>query len=89
MAVVRVATAKGDVVILSDVVHHPLQLVDPAVTTKFCADPQMAKMTRERLLAECAQSGCIVAAYHFPSPIFTRLVRSGAGFRILPHESAR
>jgi glyoxylase-like metal-dependent hydrolase (beta-lactamase superfamily II) len=81
MAIVRVATGHGDVVILSDVVHHPLQLIDPAVSTNFCADPRMAAVTRRRLLADCAESGAIVAAYHFPSPVFSGLVKSGGGFQ--------
>lgn len=88
MAVVRLKTPQGDVVILADVIHHPLQLVDPALTTKFCADRGMARTTRQRLLAECAETGAIVAAYHFPSPVFSRLEKSGAGFRANPHKSA-
>jgi glyoxylase-like metal-dependent hydrolase (beta-lactamase superfamily II) len=86
MAIVRLETEQGDVVILADVIHHPLQLIDPALTTRFCADAPLARTTRRRLLDECAESGAVVAAYHFPSPVFTRLVKTGAGFRAIAHE---
>jgi hypothetical protein len=56
-------------------------LIDPAVSTKFCADPTMAATTRWRLLADCAEREAIVAAYHFPSPAFSLLVKSGEGFQ--------
>ena len=88
MAVVRLRTVQSDVIILADVVHHPLQLIDPDLNTKFCADPQVARTTRRQLLADCAESGSVIAAYHFASPVFARLVKSGGGFRATAHDCA-
>jgi glyoxylase-like metal-dependent hydrolase (beta-lactamase superfamily II) len=86
MATVRLTTPQVDVVMLADVVHHPLQLIDPDLTTKFCADPELARATRKAILAKCADGGSIVAAYHFPSPVFGGLRKLGRSFQFIPCE---
>jgi glyoxylase-like metal-dependent hydrolase (beta-lactamase superfamily II) len=86
MATVRLKTPQADVVILADVIHHPLQLIDPDLTTKFCADPKLARATRQAILTECANDNSIVAAYHFPSPVFGRLRKLGSSFQLIPIE---
>lgn len=84
MAVVRLATGEGDVLFLADVVHHPLQLSDPDMTSNFCMDPAQAVATRRRLLDDCAAKGTIVAPYHFPTPVFGRFQRAGTGYDYVP-----
>lgn len=84
MAVVRLATGEGDVLFLADVVHHPLQLSDPDMTSNFCMDPAQAVATRRRLLDDCAARGTIVAPYHFPTPVFGRFRRVEAGYDYVP-----
>jgi glyoxylase-like metal-dependent hydrolase (beta-lactamase superfamily II) len=84
MTTLRLSTREGDVVILSDVLHHPLQLGDPELGSNFCADPEAARATRLRVLGDCAARGDIVAPYHFPRPTFGRLRRNGQGFDFLP-----
>ena len=84
MAVVRLKLPQGGVLFLADVLHSPLQLAAPELTSNFCADPAQASATRHRLLAECAQSNAIVATYHFPPPVFGHVVTSGAGYRFEP-----
>ena len=40
-----------------DVVHHPVQLVRPALTLSFDSDPEQARDTRLRILARAADEG--------------------------------
>jgi glyoxylase-like metal-dependent hydrolase (beta-lactamase superfamily II) len=82
MGVVRLEAA--DILFLADVVHHPLQLSDPDMTSNFCMDPAMATATRRRILDECVARGTIVAPYHFPSPVFGRFRKTDAGFDYVP-----
>jgi glyoxylase-like metal-dependent hydrolase (beta-lactamase superfamily II) len=84
MAIVRLDAAGTDILFLADVVHHPLQLSDPDMTSNFCMDPGMATATRRRILDECVARGTIVAPYHFPSPVFGRFRKANAGFDYVP-----
>jgi len=84
MAVVRLDAGGTEVLFLADVVHHPLQLSDPDMTSNFCMDPAMAVATRRRLLDDCAARGTIVAPYHFPTPVFGRFTRAGTGYDYVP-----
>jgi hypothetical protein len=69
---------------LADVMHSPLQLATPDLTSNFCIDPALARATRHRLLDACARSEAIVATYHFPPPAFGRIGRSGSGYFFEP-----
>jgi glyoxylase-like metal-dependent hydrolase (beta-lactamase superfamily II) len=84
MAIVRLSTSNGDIVFLSDVMHSPLQFVRPDISSKICADREMAVATRHLLLNDCVQKRAIVAAYHFPAPIFGRVSHSGTGYGFEP-----
>ena len=80
MAVVRLEVDDRDMMFLADVLHSPLQLASPDLTSNFCADPVQARATRHRLLEACAESGSIVATYHFPPPAFGRIEKTGSGY---------
>ncbi len=84
MAVVRLDLGGRDMMFLADVLHSPLQLETPDLTSNFCADPAQARATRRDLLESCANSGMVVATYHFPPPAFGRIESSGAGYRFEP-----
>jgi glyoxylase-like metal-dependent hydrolase (beta-lactamase superfamily II) len=61
---------------LGDVVHCPVQLVDDEWAAMFDVDPVMAKATRNALAREIESAGTPVAAAHFPGLQFGRLVRA-------------
>lgn len=84
MAVLRLDLSGRDMMFLADVLHSPLQLATPDLTSNFCVDPAQARATRHRLLRDCAERGAIVATYHFPPPAFGRIERSEAGYRLVP-----
>jgi glyoxylase-like metal-dependent hydrolase (beta-lactamase superfamily II) len=84
MAVVRLVSDDRHLVFLADVLHSPIQLATPDLTSNFCVDPAQARATRRRLLDACAGTDTIVATYHFPPPVFGLIVKAGAGYRLEP-----
>ncbi len=84
MAVVRLATDGAELLIMADVLHSPIQLATPELTSNFCVDPAQALATRRRLLDACAGTDTIVATYHFPPPVFGHIVKAGAGYQLDP-----
>lgn len=84
MSVIRLATGEGEILFLADVLHSPIQLATPELTSNFCVDPAQARDTRRRLLDACAGTDTIVATYHFPPPVFGRIVKAGAGYKLDP-----
>lgn len=84
MCVLRLETGDEAVLFTADVLHHPLQFARPRLASNFCADPEMALTTRERLLSQNAGADTILAPYHFPSPAFGRVRRGTDGFAFVP-----
>ncbi len=65
-----------------DVMHSPLQLPDPALSSRFCSDAEQAGRTRRALCERYAETATTLFTGHFPAPSAARLVRAGNGFRI-------
>jgi glyoxylase-like metal-dependent hydrolase (beta-lactamase superfamily II) len=68
---------------LGDVVHCPVQLVDDEWGALFDVDPVLAARTRSALNRELEGSGALIAAAHFPGLQFGRLLPASGGRRWL------
>lgn len=69
-----VSAASGErALLLGDVVHCPLELVEEELETFGDVDPALARSTRDRVARELEGSGNLVAAAHFPGLRFGRL----------------
>lgn len=77
---VQVLGTETELWIVADAVHHPVQLLRPELSTRYCVDPRQATRTREQLLARLAGSGVPVLPSHFALPSVGRITRDGAGF---------
>lgn len=84
MSVVRLATGADEVLFVADVMHHPLQMADIDIVSNFCIRPDQARATRRRIMSEAAESGCVVAPYHFPVPVFGHVVQDESAFCYRP-----
>jgi glyoxylase-like metal-dependent hydrolase (beta-lactamase superfamily II) len=69
----------GSLAVLGDLVAHEAQVEDPDLVFVNDMDPELAAVTRRRVLAELADEGAIVAAGHFRGA--GRIERAGKGFR--------
>jgi glyoxylase-like metal-dependent hydrolase (beta-lactamase superfamily II) len=86
MGIVRWVAGAAELMFLADVLHSPIQLEMPDLTSNFCNNPALARDTRRRLLERCADTGALTATYHFPPPVFARVERKGGSFALHPIE---
>ena len=63
-----------------DILHSPVQLVNPDWSSRFCHDPVQAATVRHALAAAMADTPSLLLAGHFPSPVAGRVVRRGDGY---------
>lgn len=77
---VIVSSGTERAVIMGDILHCPVQLVEPEWSVLFDIDAAMARATREKLLDELEGTDTAVACGHFPEAAFGRIIR-GEGKR--------
>lgn len=77
---VRVGSGSDQVLIVGDVVHHPIQVENPDWRDGYDLDHPVASRTRRELLGQCAADGTVLAPSHFPTP-FGRVSTGDAGYR--------
>jgi len=77
----RAGNRHGQAVLSGDVIHHPLQFVDPSLHVVGEYDVAMATETRRRLIETHADTGALLLPAHFPAPTAGRIVSTGGGFR--------
>lgn len=66
--------------LVGDAIHHPVQLVQPDWSSCLCADPQQARETRRKVLAEAAERRAWVVPAHFMGVTGMRIRERGNGF---------
>ncbi|NYZ14527.1 MBL fold metallo-hydrolase [Azospirillum sp. RWY-5-1] len=64
----------------ADILHHPVQILNPGWNTAFCVLPDEAKATRARFLNEVSDAGALVMPCHFPPPHCGFIRRQGDAF---------
>ncbi len=70
-------------VITGDMVHHPLQLADPVLSSMFDADADRAVATRRSAFARWAVDDTLVIGTHFGWPTAGTIVPEGDGYRLV------
>ena len=74
--VMVISSGTDRAMLLGDVVHCPVQLVDDEWASLFDVDPALARKTRTALAKEIEGSDVPVAAAHFPGMQFGRLIKA-------------
>ena len=69
-------------VFIGDVMHTPVQLADPSLSSRFCSDAAQSAATRRALCERYAETATTLFTGHFPAPSAARIVRKGAGFSL-------
>lgn len=64
-----------------DIVHHPVQMVNPNMLMGFDEDSVLAREVRLRTLARAADEGLICFPAHFRDPSAGRVLRDGEVYR--------
>jgi glyoxylase-like metal-dependent hydrolase (beta-lactamase superfamily II) len=80
-----IATGGEQLLIWGDVVHVPeVQTARPEVCMAFDSDTGQAEATRRRVFDMVATDKLMVTGMHLHFPGFSRLVRDGSGYRLVP-----
>jgi glyoxylase-like metal-dependent hydrolase (beta-lactamase superfamily II) len=86
MVTLHLASGGESGVFSGDIVHHPLQIVHPALNTVFCIDPRQARARRAACLAGAADREALLMPAHFPLPGCGYIRRQGDGFAFAAEE---
>ncbi|OJF11191.1 hypothetical protein BG844_28225 [Couchioplanes caeruleus subsp. caeruleus] len=79
---VEVASQGRRALLAGDLIHHPLQLRHPDISTALCIDPVQAAANRRAVLDRYADTDTLLLPSHLPLGGFLR--RDGDGYRLAP-----
>lgn len=79
-ASIRLVSRGEQALFAGDVMHHPLQVYEPALNSCFCEFPEAALRSRAFVLEDAAESGATVFTTHFAQSSVGRLKRTGGRF---------
>ena len=81
-SVVSLTSGTDRALFVGDMLHTPLQFVEPDVNSCFCVDPRQARTTRRRLLGQAADTNTLVFPAHLGGHDGAELSRDGDRFTI-------
>ena len=86
-----VVESKGEkMIVTGDLIHvAAVQLDDPTVTIDFDSDTKAAEAVREKVFAQVAKDGTLIAAAHLQFPGLGHLAANGKGFAFVPVNYSR
>ena len=74
-------SSKAGAFFCGDVIHSPLQLSFPNISSAFCVDPKLASTTRKKILSEIAETNQLLIPAHFPEPGWTKILKTTSSFQ--------
>lgn len=78
---ILVLRSGGETAIFSaDAMHQPVQIYEPHLNSRFCADPDLARQSRQMVLEQCACSNGLLLPAHFGRPHVGRISDRSGGF---------
>jgi glyoxylase-like metal-dependent hydrolase (beta-lactamase superfamily II) len=80
--VLRLESGTDRALFVGDLMHSPIQIVDPDTNSCFCEDPAEARATRRRLLGAAAEDNSLVIPAHLGGHGAAEVVRDGGGFAV-------
>ncbi len=78
---VRLRSRDADGVVGGDLMHSPVQCLEPTWRARPDWDPQLAMQTRSAFMERHAENDTLVVMMHFPLPSAGRFVAEGDAFR--------
>ncbi len=77
---VRLASQGAQAVITGDLIHSPVQCLEPQWIMRADFDPEQAKITRQGFLDKYCETDVLVCATHFPASSLGHIVRREDAF---------
>lgn len=81
---VRVKGSKGSLLLGGDLMHHPLQMVLPDSSTRYCVNPVQAAQTRRHFLERLTHTEEVLQTAHFAGISAGRVFHNGSGYGLRP-----
>jgi glyoxylase-like metal-dependent hydrolase (beta-lactamase superfamily II) len=83
---VRLRSGGREALFIGDVMHQPIQIAHPTWNSKYCEDPLLARETRARVLAYCAEQRCLTLPVHFNAPFCGYIEEQGDRYALVGSE---
>lgn len=80
LIIVHVRDGNEHAVLTGDVMHTPIQLANPELSSRFCLDPKLSRVTRKNLIERFADTDTLILPGHFPAPTAGHIVPMGNSF---------
>ncbi|MFJ2771059.1 MBL fold metallo-hydrolase [Streptomyces sp. NPDC087300] len=81
-SVLTLASGTDRAVFVGDMLHNPVQIVEPDANSCFCEDPARARATRRTVLGQAADDNALVIPAHLGGHGAAEVVREGNAFAI-------
>ncbi|NEY32129.1 MBL fold metallo-hydrolase [Streptomyces sp. PRKS01-65] len=81
-SVLTLTSGTDRAVFVGDMVHSPVQILEPDVNSCFCEDPAEARATRRRVLGWAADNNALLIPAHLGGHGAAEVVREGSAFAI-------
>ncbi|MET8690626.1 MBL fold metallo-hydrolase [Streptomyces sp. NPDC004732] len=81
-SVLRLHSGTDRAVFVGDLLHLPVQILEPCCSSEFCEDPKEAAASRVRVLGRAADEGELVVPAHFAGTGAVEVRREGGKFGI-------
>ena len=79
---VRMGSRVNGAVITGDMMHHPIQIAEPRLCSRYCVNPPQAVATRRAFLERYADQDVKILGTHFAPPHWGRVISGPRGFRL-------
>uniref|UniRef100_UPI003F494878 MBL fold metallo-hydrolase n=1 Tax=Nonomuraea bangladeshensis TaxID=404385 RepID=UPI003F494878 len=87
-SVLRLASGGDRAVFVGDLLHSPVQILDPCLNSNACLAPRQAAASRRRILGRAADERELLVPAHFGGAGAVEVRRKGAGFALGPWAAA-
>ncbi|GAB2676399.1 MBL fold metallo-hydrolase [Saccharopolyspora gloriosae] len=81
-SVLRLASGNDRAVFAGDLLHSPVQILDPSCSSNACLDPGRAAASRRRVLARAAEERELLVPAHFGGSGVVEVRRNGDAFAL-------
>ncbi|WP_413098679.1 MBL fold metallo-hydrolase [Streptomyces sp. Inha503] len=81
-SVLTLASGTDRAVFVGDMLHNPVQILEPHANSCFCEDPAGARATRRKVLGWAADNNALVIPAHFGGHGAAEVVREGGTFAV-------
>lgn len=86
-AVIQLSDGPDTALFVGDLLHRPIQLVRPELSSRWCLHPIQAVQSRQRIFLLAADHNALVLPSHFAGSSAGHVCRNGSGFIWKPWQS--